>query len=161
MLNKDLTWFLQSLSWVHRQNRVALLAGCKWNVFNLDLKREILAALCILLFSELKNLGPWNLIPKNPNSNLTRNEVDKEPLSACATFKQNCYLFPLNWHYDFELTIIIYNKGIELLDSSQKIILILSVIITDKIKIIFWLESSNSIPIQLALKVRRSIYKRT
>ena len=28
------------------------------NIFNLDLKREIVAALCILLFSELKNLGP-------------------------------------------------------------------------------------------------------
>ena len=27
------------------------------NVFNLDLKREIVAALCILLFRELKNLG--------------------------------------------------------------------------------------------------------
>ena len=34
------------------------------NVFNLDLKREIVVALCILLFSELKNLGPRNLIPK-------------------------------------------------------------------------------------------------
>ena len=34
------------------------------NVFNPDLKREIVVALCILLFSELKNLGPRNLIPK-------------------------------------------------------------------------------------------------
>ena len=29
------------------------------NVFNLDLKREIVAALYIMLFSESKSLGPW------------------------------------------------------------------------------------------------------
>ena len=32
--------------------------GNESRVFNLDLKREIVAALCILLFSELKILGP-------------------------------------------------------------------------------------------------------
>ena len=34
------------------------------NAFNLDLKREKDAALCILQFSELKTFGPYNLIPK-------------------------------------------------------------------------------------------------
>ena len=32
------------------------------NVFNLDLKREIAAALCILILDELKILGPIRLI---------------------------------------------------------------------------------------------------
>ena len=29
----------------------------------MDLKREIVAAFCVLLFSELKNLEPWNFLP--------------------------------------------------------------------------------------------------
>lgn len=33
--------------------------SAKENAFNLDLKKEIVAALCTMLFSELKSLGPW------------------------------------------------------------------------------------------------------
>ena len=40
-----------------RQYYLQMVNPLRRNVFNLDLKREIVAALYILLFSELKNLG--------------------------------------------------------------------------------------------------------
>ena len=41
-----------------RQYYLQMVNQLRRNVFNLDLKRERVAALCILLVSELKNLGP-------------------------------------------------------------------------------------------------------
>ena len=35
-----------------------MMNQAKRNVFNLDLKGEVASALCIMLFSELKNFGP-------------------------------------------------------------------------------------------------------
>ena len=56
------------------------------NAFNVDLKREIVAALC-----KLKHFGPWNLIPKSLIFVRAGNNVEHIRISSNIAMNLICH----------------------------------------------------------------------